>query len=88
MLDRDFGPLSKTLFFEYQTIEQLAEYFVRHHGRRLSGLLELKAVHRPVAPAVAALPKAAAVRHGRHRLVAAMPCGAAEQRRLTSPLSG
>ena len=33
-LERDFGPLPKTLFFEYQTIEQLAGYFAKEHGGR------------------------------------------------------
>lgn len=30
-LEKDFGPLSKTLFFEYQTIAELAAYFIQHH---------------------------------------------------------
>lgn len=37
-LEADFGPLSKTLFFEVRTLRQLAGYFIEHHceaaGRR------------------------------------------------------
>lgn len=38
-LEEDFGTLSKTLFFEYQTIEELAGYFQTSHARRLAQLL-------------------------------------------------
>lgn len=31
-MEKDFGELSKTLFFEYQTVKELAEYFVDQHG--------------------------------------------------------
>jgi len=37
-LEETFGALSKTLFFEYQTIRELAEYFGAHHSRRLKAL--------------------------------------------------
>ncbi|SYX83885.1 Putative mixed polyketide synthase/non-ribosomal peptide synthetase (fragment) [Paenibacillus alvei] len=37
-LEKDFGSLSKTLFFEYQTIQQLAEYFMNSHQDRVSEL--------------------------------------------------
>ncbi|MFD2168918.1 SDR family NAD(P)-dependent oxidoreductase [Tumebacillus lipolyticus] len=30
-LEREFGDLSKTLFFEYQTIEELSAYFLKRH---------------------------------------------------------
>ncbi|MCX8131438.1 MAG: SDR family NAD(P)-dependent oxidoreductase [Clostridia bacterium] len=30
-LEKDFGNLSKTLFFEYSTIDELADYFVKTH---------------------------------------------------------
>lgn len=36
VLERDFGPLSKTLFFEYQTLEALIGYFRANHGDRLA----------------------------------------------------
>jgi polyketide synthase PksN len=39
VLERSFGPLSKTLFFEHQTIEALANYFLRAHAARLPELL-------------------------------------------------
>ncbi len=35
-LERDFGALSKTLFFEYQTIRDLAGYFMKQHRRALA----------------------------------------------------
>lgn len=38
-LEQDFGALSKTLFFEYQTIEELAAYFKASHAQRLAQLL-------------------------------------------------
>lgn len=38
-LEKEFGPLSKTLFFEYQTILELAQFFVHVYGKQLIGLL-------------------------------------------------
>src|SRR5207244_5632231 len=38
-LEDTFGSLPKTLFFEYQTIHDLAEYFITHHSAQLSTLL-------------------------------------------------
>lgn len=37
-LEKIFGELPKTLFFEYQTIEQLAEYFEKNHADALAGM--------------------------------------------------
>ena len=34
-LEKTFGVLSKTLFFEYQTIAELAQYFMHSHLPRL-----------------------------------------------------
>ncbi len=42
LLEQTFGPLSKTLFFEYQDIESLSRYFVDAHAERLRGLLEVE----------------------------------------------
>lgn len=39
-LERDFGELSKTLFFEYQTIEELSAYFMQEHSDRLHLMFE------------------------------------------------
>lgn len=39
-LEKTFGPLAKTLFFEYQTIAELSDYFVRAHGTTLSELFQ------------------------------------------------
>ncbi|HEX4019699.1 MAG TPA: SDR family NAD(P)-dependent oxidoreductase [Acidobacteriaceae bacterium] len=38
-LESIFGPLSKTLFFEYQTLEELVDYFLKAHGNTLQNLL-------------------------------------------------
>jgi amino acid adenylation domain-containing protein len=35
-LERDFGALSKTLFFEHQTVLALADHFISGHGARLA----------------------------------------------------
>src|SRR5579863_3544088 len=46
-LEKTFGPLSKTLFFEYQTIAELAGYFIKAHAaivREEIGLLQQDAV--------------------------------------------
>ena len=40
-LEKLFGSLSKTLFFEYQTIQEIADYFVRSYGGRLREILGL-----------------------------------------------
>src|SRR5207244_5774229 len=37
-LEQTFGSLSKTLFFEYQTIGELTKYFIRSHSARLATL--------------------------------------------------
>ncbi|CAB3765827.1 1,4-dihydroxy-2-naphthoyl-CoA synthase [Paraburkholderia humisilvae] len=38
ILEKTFGPLSKTLFFEYLNLGDLAAYFVRAHGATLAAL--------------------------------------------------
>ena len=42
-LEQAVGPLSKTLFFEYQTIHELAQYFTRSHSAQLATLLSASA---------------------------------------------
>ncbi|UII31930.1 SDR family NAD(P)-dependent oxidoreductase [Fulvivirga ulvae] len=37
-LEKTFDALPKTLFFEYQTIQELTEYFIKYHIDKLSGL--------------------------------------------------
>ncbi|WP_161964264.1 SDR family NAD(P)-dependent oxidoreductase [Chitinophaga flava] len=37
-LEETFGRLPKTLFFEYQTLGELAEYFITSHGEKLLAL--------------------------------------------------
>jgi polyketide synthase PksN len=46
LLEQDFGPLSKTLLFEYQTLEALAAYFEAHHAETLERLLAERAAPR------------------------------------------
>ena len=38
-LEKTFGPLSKTLFFEYQSIRELSQYLIHSHSARLVTLL-------------------------------------------------
>jgi len=47
-LEKTFGSLSKTLFFEYQTIDELTDYFLRSHGEKLGTLF--KAPAKPMVP--------------------------------------
>jgi thioester reductase-like protein len=53
-LESVFGPLPRTLFYEYQTLRELAGYFVRDHRERLPFPLEAPAA--PEAPPVAEPP--------------------------------
>ncbi|HEX8611503.1 MAG TPA: SDR family NAD(P)-dependent oxidoreductase [Telluria sp.] len=58
-LEKTFGSLSKTLFFENQTIDELTEYFVRSHAPTLAALFSVAEPERvavPV-PAVHAAPR-------------------------------
>ena len=41
-LEKSFGSLSKTLLYEHQTIEELAEYFVQKHSAQLRTLLGIE----------------------------------------------
>ena len=40
-LEKSFGALSKTLFFEYQTIDELSEYIVDNFQEKLTSLLSI-----------------------------------------------
>lgn len=40
-LEHDFGPLPKTLFFEYQTIQELATYFITNYYEVLQATLQI-----------------------------------------------
>ncbi len=61
-LEQTFGPLSKTLFFEQQTIRALARHFTGAYADKLRALLLPPEPAREIAPAgaVAALPPAPA----------------------------
>ncbi|MCW3466423.1 SDR family NAD(P)-dependent oxidoreductase [Chitinophaga nivalis] len=55
-LEKIFGPLSKTLFFEYQTIAALAAYFVASHGAKMQELTGTAILSpAPVVPATPAV---------------------------------
>ncbi|HYD79452.1 MAG TPA: SDR family NAD(P)-dependent oxidoreductase [Paucimonas sp.] len=61
-LEKTFGSLPKTLFFEYQTLAELAQYFVKSHAAQLAALFAEAADRRTgsrAAPAEPAVPKAA-----------------------------
>jgi len=45
-LEKVFGSLSKTLFFEYQTLDALSDYFIAHHAASLRPLLGMEAAQR------------------------------------------
>ncbi|HEX9985331.1 MAG TPA: SDR family NAD(P)-dependent oxidoreductase [Thermoanaerobaculia bacterium] len=87
-LEKTFGSLSKTLFFEYQTIRELAGYFTSAHATQLTSLLMPVAEQRvevvPPAAPVAAAPSSAPVkgvtsrRAGRQRSAAAAPAAVAK----------
>ncbi|QGZ37638.1 polyketide synthase PksN [Pseudoduganella flava] len=77
-LESSFGSLPKTLFFEYQTIRELAAYFIASHGAKLAALCgaAAPAATSPVATAPAAPQPSRRPR--RRGTPAAMPVPAAE----------
>ncbi|HYC88474.1 MAG TPA: SDR family NAD(P)-dependent oxidoreductase [Thermoanaerobaculia bacterium] len=69
-LEKTFGTLSKTLFFEYQTVRDLAEHFLTDHAEKLQELFAQAPARpapeaKPVTPEV--LPPAAPKRSARRR---------------------
>ncbi|HEV2680916.1 MAG TPA: SDR family NAD(P)-dependent oxidoreductase, partial [Rhodanobacter sp.] len=58
-LEKSFGSLSKTLFFEYQTMAALADYFLQAHQAQLVELLGEKPI--ASAPAAVARPRSDSV---------------------------
>ncbi|NJM14572.1 MAG: acyl carrier protein [Bacteroidales bacterium] len=46
-LEKTFGTLSKTLLFEYQTIHELAAYFIEVHTEKVEKLIRYFAQQRP-----------------------------------------
>jgi polyketide synthase PksN len=61
-LARTFGALPKTLFYEYESIDDLARYFVREHADALARLFGAEAVDETPAVAPPAAPAAPVVR--------------------------
>ncbi|HKP98382.1 MAG TPA: type I polyketide synthase, partial [Fibrobacteria bacterium] len=81
-LEKVFGPLSKTLFFEYQSLRELAAYFLQSHGEKLAALLAPARENLPApAPAVSLAPAAegpaSARRSARRRRAKASPARSA-----------
>ena len=71
-LEQTFGSLSKTLFFEYQTISELTEYFTQSHSGRLATLFPAtgNGAHqmKPVDTRPETRPRAQAMRHSGRRV--------------------
>ncbi|MFE9722737.1 SDR family NAD(P)-dependent oxidoreductase [Streptomyces sp. NPDC005794] len=61
LLTKDFDSIPGTLFFEYRTIQELAEYFTEHQAARLAELLGLERSAAVVPEVVAESAPAAAV---------------------------
>ena len=59
VLEQKFGKLSKTLFFEYQSIDALAAYFVQEHAATLGEILGLDEAKAPTMVAPAMVPPTA-----------------------------
>lgn len=51
LLEKTFGPISKTIFFECKNLRELAAHFVEHHPKTLRALLPETGIHSNGAPA-------------------------------------
>uniref|UniRef100_UPI001E3D18CE beta-ketoacyl synthase N-terminal-like domain-containing protein n=1 Tax=Bradyrhizobium sp. Leaf401 TaxID=2876564 RepID=UPI001E3D18CE len=80
-LETSFGSLSKTLLFEYQTIQALTGHFIENHRDRLVSLLGVE--DRTPAPAAAAASPQMRPAGGRRRPARAAPLRAAGNARPT-----
>jgi len=56
-LEKSFGPLSKTLFFEYQTIDELAGFLVQEYPAKLGTLFERVETARATPASIEAKPR-------------------------------
>ncbi|PWK14994.1 SDR family NAD(P)-dependent oxidoreductase [Tumebacillus permanentifrigoris] len=88
-LETVFGSLSKTLFFEYQSIQELTQYFLQSHPEQMKELLDLKdkprAAAAPAQVTAVAEPKPAKGRaRGRKRSRFATASTASEPKAATS----
>jgi len=72
-LEKLFGSLPKTLFFEYQTLSELAGYFVRQHRARLEALFADAAAPAAPAPAGVSAPAPAPAQPSRARAALRRP---------------
>ncbi|ESS66711.1 polyketide synthase PksL [Methyloglobulus morosus KoM1] len=60
----DFGSLSKTLFFEYRNVQELAEYFIENHIDKLYGLFNINGHVAPTESFKEPVDSERAVKHG------------------------
>jgi polyketide synthase PksL len=73
-LEKTFGSLSKTLFFEYQTIAALGEYFMKAYPAVLQEKLGLSVTKTTeVAPSTVAMAPPAPARRSRNRFLSPSP---------------
>jgi len=87
VLEKTFGTLPKTLFFEVQTIRALRDYFMVHHVGQLQALLgEIIQLER--APLPVSLPSAASTKRGRRRVLRRMGSTASASQIAIIGLSG
>ena len=49
-LEKDFGPLSSTLFFEYRTLDAVIEYFMTEHSQTLANVTGVSGNSAPISP--------------------------------------
>ncbi|MCP4021398.1 MAG: SDR family NAD(P)-dependent oxidoreductase, partial [Desulfobacteraceae bacterium] len=70
-LEKSFGSLSKTLFFEYRTIQEISDYFISAHAATLLKILEGDAAVLPKPQQVKSSPDIAVKRKSRPRVFAA-----------------
>ena len=100
-LEKIFGSLPKTLFFEYQTLDELAQYFIRSHAARLATLFapDASTDRRVAVAASAGASKAAAepvpdpsagrsaARRRRFAAIAPSEAGQSDAARLAEPIA-
>jgi len=89
MLEKTFGSLPKTLFFEYLTIHDLAVYFAKFHGARLSRLFcSVDGSRNPTAESLPARPESVSSRRsGCRRFIDAGRTGVSRKATVTDPIA-
>ncbi|HEU4770401.1 MAG TPA: SDR family NAD(P)-dependent oxidoreductase, partial [Pyrinomonadaceae bacterium] len=64
-LEKQFGELSKTLFFEYRTITELTRYFIKHHRNAVEQVTNSKTKHAAAVQPHATMQQVAEVKRAR-----------------------